>query len=578
MLHFAMTHLGCSGMGALDLYSAAATAYCDPAYLSCAKINAGPGKDVKHRETKGSGGMLLAEEQKDHQRLHGPAETPGESTLQRRLPAIFWVYSLLLVAISRMWTAKYPGVADAELFAYIGREWHRGVMPYTQLWDDKPPGILAVNWLAAFSQRQFLALACFEFVAIALALFLLSRIFALLDPKSSIRWIAPFVAASAFAISAYSLGGNYTELYVVPLAALSIYAFLRAWNGIGSGSAWYLLAGVAAGLAAAFKPVGMAPLLASVAFLLLARRRPFAARVTGIALIIAGFIVVWGILEAAFATIGAARMMLDATLIYNLHYGAANHASIANKLLLSVDRLLPVSSVLGCAGAGALLWIYSRLKPEGEALLSTSEADAAALFVLWAGADIAGANAGGRYYPHYFLPALLSLVALACVGLQGILRLSRGIAWRPRTVLFCALLLPIGLMGVRGQLDEYHAVSGNPPYPWEQAARYVRAHRQPQDTLFTFEFTPGVYRVSGSHATTRYASAHYIKDFPAAYTNIGGEILAELHDTPPTFVMYSCDLHPLNPADTVRAQFLNFVATGYHTAYRYGDECVGRHN
>ncbi len=522
--------------------------------------------------------MLLAEERRTDHSPRPVAESQGSQALKRGLPAVFWVYSLLLAAVSRMWTAKYPGVADAELFAYIGREWHRGVMPYTQLWDDKPPGILAVNWLAAFSQRQFLVLACFEFLAIALALFVLSKIFALLDPKSSVRWIAPFVAGSAFAISAYSLGGNYTELYVVPLATLSIYAFLRAWNSLGAGYAWYLLAGIAAGLAAAFKPVGMAPLLASAAFLLLARRRSFAARATGIALIIAGFAVVWGTLEAAFAAIGAARMMFDATLIYNLHYGAENHASIANKLLLSVDRLLPISSVLGCAAAGVLLWIYSRLKSQGEALLSNSEADAAALFLLWAGADIAGANAGGRYYPHYFLPALLSLVALAGVGLQGMLRLSRGIASRPRTALFCALLLPIGLMGLRGQLDEYHAVSGNPPYAWEQAATYVRTHRQPQDTLFTFEFTPGVYRVSGSHATTRYASAHYIKDFPAAYTNIGGEILKELNAAPPTFVMYNCEMHPLSPADTVRTQFLRFVATGYHAAYRYGDECVGRHN
>ncbi len=518
---------------------------------------------------------MLAEEQAVRDtRAYGPMPA---GTLRRRLPRLFWAYSFLLVALSRTWTARFPGGADAELFAYIGREWHRGVRPYTGIWDDKPPGIFAVNWLAAFSHAQFRMLACFEFVALALSLVLVSRIFALLDPKSEALWIAPFLAANCFAISAYTLGGNYTEIYLLPFAAWSIYAFLHAWTVAHRAPAWYVLAGFAAGLASAFKPVGMAPTLAALAFLLLAHRRPFGLRLRAAALMLAGFLAVWGLLLAVFASFGAARLMVDATLTYNLHYGGANHVSLANKLLLSMDRLLPVSSILGCAVVAVALRVYSwRREGRGQSPFTAAEADAAVLFALWVGADVAGANAGGRYYPHYFFPATLSLSVLAGLGLLGILRLLHGSGARSRAVLVSALLIPIGLMGLRGQIDEYHSVSGNPVPTWQKIAQFVRTHRQPRDTLFTWEFNPGIYRLSDSYGTTRWASAHYIEDFPAAYTNIGGELMRELQAAPPTFMVYSCDLHAENAEDTVRAQFLVLIASRYTPAFREGGECIAR--
>ena len=47
--------------------------------------------------------------------------------------------------IGRGFTAVVPGHADAQLFAYIGSEWLAGLIPYVDIWDNKPPGIFATG-------------------------------------------------------------------------------------------------------------------------------------------------------------------------------------------------------------------------------------------------------------------------------------------------------------------------------------------------------------------------------------------------------------------------------------------------
>ena len=69
--------------------------------------------------------------------------------------------------IGRSFTALDPEPTDAQLFAYMGLRWLQGGLPYVDFWDNKPPGIFAVNALVFYwFPRSFTALACLEGVVI----------------------------------------------------------------------------------------------------------------------------------------------------------------------------------------------------------------------------------------------------------------------------------------------------------------------------------------------------------------------------------------------------------------------------
>src|SRR4029077_4705651 len=78
-------------------------------------------------------------------------------------------FVLASLLVGRGFTAFVPGHADARLFAYIGPEWRSGVIPYVDVWDNKPPGIFATIALVfALFPDNFVALAVLEGLGLAL--------------------------------------------------------------------------------------------------------------------------------------------------------------------------------------------------------------------------------------------------------------------------------------------------------------------------------------------------------------------------------------------------------------------------
>jgi hypothetical protein len=134
----------------------------------------------------------------------------------------------------------------------------------------------------------------------------------------------------------------------------------------------------------------------------------------------------------------------------------------------------------------------------------------------------------------------------------------------------------MGIAGVKGQVDSYHSSMRKPPDEWMQAALFIRDHKSPSDTMFTWGFRPKLYRIADSHTVTRWASAHYILDSPDAYNWIGGELMAELRATPPNFVVYDCNDSLAKAGNTVRNQFMEFVSKEYRVVYRTAGVCVSQ--
>jgi hypothetical protein len=355
-----------------------------------------------------------------------------------------WVYAILLLALTRIWNFSHPINNDGELFAYIGRSWVRGIFPYKQLWDNKPPAIFAVNAFAALFHRQLVVMAVLDFIAFLAALICVNLILAELECGSLSKSISTFIAASIFVIPSYSATGNLTEIYILPFGSLCIYSFLRATRSKEMSPAWLLLAGASAGIAGSFKPPGIAGLLAITAFLLMGIPARTFKTLKDLAFLWTGSVIVWGAIASYFAFHHAFRSMLDASLLYDLRYSIVSQQkhSILMVLVFIADRLAFVECIWGCVAVWFLLWVCPHFSRKCPDYFTFQQRQKAPLLFLWMGADACGAIAGGRYYPHYFLPLLLGMTIVSSISIEVIIKQLSDI--RCFKVYLLALLTPIG--------------------------------------------------------------------------------------------------------------------------------------
>jgi hypothetical protein len=456
-------------------------------------------------------------------------------------------------------------------------EWLHGRIPYLDIWDNKPPGILALIALVfSFFPKSFPALAVAEGVCI---LGCIATVYGMLR-----RWGAPRLAAglatSCVAVAAnllvYNQQGTYTEIYLLWPAALSMYFFSKAAPGFQGASVF--LAGVFTGLATLFKPVGLSPFLAQCCFLLLLLvfRRSLGLRQIASSVVVngSGVAVAWLPFIAYFAIHDAAGAMIDACLISPVKYGAAGQGSILFSLSLLVENLQPLASLVACALMGAAL-----LTIEWSALRSSSGSGQGVsqavffypLVLLWVGFDLWGALAGGRGFAHYFLPLTLSL-SVAAGLMYWVLTESLGEKTPNRSVcaaLFVLILAPLVPFQARdlGEMLRLTVRNEQPSVrPWRRIADKLNALREPSDTLFVWDYLPGIYLATEMRSPTRQLFAFRIFHSPEFHRRFGEEIMHELKTSPPTYVVDGTtdqDMPALVAHDSVYREFREFVEKHY---------------
>jgi hypothetical protein len=170
---------------------------------------------------------------------------------------------------------------------------------------------------------------------------------------------------------------------------------------------------VSAGAATLFKPTGRAPLLAQTAWLLLlwamgrrlSGRQLLASALTNGA----GVLIAWLPAALYFWQHGAIGELVHASTLYNVRYGLASQATGGQGFLTPftlASTLQPLASLIVTIGIG--LTVARVLAPRHDTKPNAAAGRATCagwlLPLLWVGADLAGALAGGRHYQHYFLP------------------------------------------------------------------------------------------------------------------------------------------------------------------------------
>jgi 4-amino-4-deoxy-L-arabinose transferase-like glycosyltransferase len=469
-----------------------------------------------------------------------------------RLARSDWLFLALalpvLVFVLRAPTFLYHVIdGDESVYLVIARSILQGHLPYTAVWDNKPPGIFFLFAMGAaifgVNVESIRLLACLAVVGTGAAIYLLVR-------RLTAAMLPAAFAAVVYALTSLGYGGraSNTEIFIaLPVA----WAFQRMAGALLDASGpraffWrYLLVGSLLGAAIQIKTVAVfdaaaVALITTVAIWF----RPAALRPRLANLLAAGVgtalgIGLWfAIIVGAYAATGHLPEYVRANLTVNRAYASGpfvwRYLSEAIHDRLREDLLpwliIPVSAVLVAFGS----W----------ASLASRRAGAAAL--IWFGCTSVAVASTGKFFGHYFLQLLPPLSVLAGLAVQ-----EASVRWaeRPRT-LYAVLALALAIPGVQVFL---RPLKGDARVAYQ---RYWKGDRFYQDTpgaladylsprlppggrIYACEAEPVVYILAHAEPSTRYVFAGYLThEFFSQVASVDGlSELREMMRDPPAYVL-----------------------------------------
>ncbi|MDZ4288605.1 MAG: hypothetical protein U0984_11635 [Prosthecobacter sp.] len=324
---------------------------------------------------------------------------------------------LCFLALIPIWVLGFihlphPFDGDQALFMVGAKHLEDGGRLYVDFWDNKQPGIYLFYWLAGklfgFNEvgAHALELIWYSILAVAMTLGL----------RSYFRrpWLAAFVPLASIGLF-YGMADKWHLTQVEALASLPLFGCLILSTDLDATGRWHFgrwfLAGLCAGVLVTFK-LALAPLammiwiVAIVARLIVDRGRAWRPVFGGLAGAFLGGVVMLGIVAAGFAWHGSLHEMVWTTFAYPME-------------ALETAAAAPYSRLMG-----SIAWFTANTLPVlGLALLAV---------VAWRGTR-----------REVLTLALLGWVVMAC----GVIWIQRWSWWQYH---FCLLLVPLGILAVRG--------------------------------------------------------------------------------------------------------------------------------
>lgn len=426
---------------------------------------------------------------------------------------------------------------DESMYLLMARSMLQGHVPYTAIWDNKPPGLFVLFALAQIVFGQtVLAMRLLAVVVVTATTFLLW-----LYGRSVLGSRAIGALAALFYAVFSTQNGGMASNAEIMFAPFTVAAFLLLGWRTGVPAAiqpgrrlTFLAIGLLQGAAIQIKPVAGMELLAVLALLgltpLLSRRtgRPLQLRETALA---AGLVML-GALLPLLAVAGAFALSGHfADYVYANFTAASIYLRAAPPLALaSVAQAL-----LGQARSAPLLWIAALAAlPLAWTIRRRHPRVTLDLLVLgvWFTCALAATLVTRRFYLHYFLQVLPPLSLLAAVVIVQAVRLESTLP-RARQALLVGLIVAVGLAQpaarpLRHSLEEALALLRRTPRVelLVYTAGYLRERMDPDDYLFVAEGDPILYYLTNAAIPTRYILPPLLNDDLAPM--IGVDPLAEL--------------------------------------------------
>lgn len=394
------------------------------------------------------------------------------------------------------WASRAPSFAssvldsDEGVYLAMARALLRGAMPYTEVWDHKPPGVyvLYAAFLRLFGESVLaIRIGATLFVAATalLAALLAARLFG--------RFSLGILAGCLYVLAAArgpGLAAN-AELFFAPFA-VGAWLLLAPAGEESLGAGRVFLAGLCAGVAVQIKLVAVLELVALAAWTTLREPSPARARLRLLVALGAGAWVPFALVGLWFLSSGLLPLYLSTNFAANLRYAAGGRVPAGGALGEWRETLLRDWPLW----AGAAL--FAAWPARGEAGFSRAKKFVALL----AAGEALGVLAAGRTYGHY-LVEILPALALAGAGLA-----ARALAARP------AVRLPIAAAGtlaaalwtapIAAASVRYARAPAQGPDAAARVAAAVREELRAGDTLWVPLFEPTVYFLVDARAATRF--------------------------------------------------------------------------
>ena len=430
----------------------------------------------------------------------------------------------------------YPS-HDSAIFAYFGQQILRGKMPYTELWDHKPPLIFYFDALGLkIANGSMAGIWLLEYIFFYLGSLILLRLLKRQFPK----WLSVTVLAFGMLHYVRVLDfGNYTEelsLFFVICAIGLYFSKNRQRSPVLSG----LLNGLLCGLAFTSKQntIGcwIALFLLTLALLFTEKKQELTGQfIKYWTLTAAGFLLINAGWVIYFASHKALEAYWDVAFRFNFIY---SDRSTDSRLACALTTLTFLPSVSPFLLFGFLGWFpaCAALFKSAKSFFLKNGLTAWAVFALPIELILAGLS--GMNYQHYFILCITPVIILLCNGLDlltsQILPQKQFIKPCLVTVL-CISSLPL----IRCFGDNY---MHRTPSSYTKVRDYLLNDTLPDQSILVWGSRTAIYVMSERYAPTAYFNERPLYLFPdAVQAKQWDELLSDLQNDPPQVVIYTHD-------------------------------------
>lgn len=415
-----------------------------------------------------------------------------------------------------------PLLSDEGEYAYAARVWSEGGLPYRDVFNQKPPMIIAIYRLcAALSSSPASPRFAAMFAVLLTGLALL-----LLTPKRwgpAARLAAPlaYFVLSTTPVGDFGFAAN-TEVFTAAFTAWAVWAaLLGTWRHA-------VLSGFLAGAALMTKQTALWPILAAGVFAVWRGGKRWDPKATAAFVFGAAIFPIFWL--GYFWAHGGLDFFWDCVFAGNLRYAGLADWSSA----LEQGRFFAVDLAPAFLKGSWPAWLLAAFGLRGLEAKWENRGELTA--VLWLAGALLAAATGLLLFPHYFLQAVPPLCLAAAYGVE---RLGRSRAW--------AAVAVLALIPAAAQADFYfgksrESVAKDLLYPSpllesEWLGAWLRERTTPADNIWVFGSEPALYVYAGRRAATRHDFVYPLTMFPKNAGPLEAEIKA-LRAAKPAFVVY----------------------------------------
>ena len=299
---------------------------------------------------------------------------------------------------------EIPLERDEGEYAYIAQGMHRGELPYSDIFNQKPPGVflqyrLALSLFGESTESIHFLLHLWNALTSILIFLWLYEMF---DRQVAVLATTLYVCLSANA-SVLSQASNTEILMLLP----TVFAAWMAWRAFGKNSLLYFwLVGIGVGLACLFKQVSAVLFIWLIALLAI-HQCSSKQKLQYLCMASFGATLPWVPIIAYYIAVGEINELVDSVLLHNLRYATALSIEEGWHRLKNALSMQAVS--FGFAWISFFYIFFPTSVYRRERLWIT----------LLAITSFMGVSIGLYYRPHYFIQLLPALCAGAGLGISS---------------------------------------------------------------------------------------------------------------------------------------------------------------